>query len=220
MQRGAFAAKPIVLVLGAQGSCKTTVVMRSGTDPELLAGDAPPAKGEAPKPTSSANVWLVRDAVLAEPGADVLADAGRWRRFVRAMRGPRFAAAFGRGTAAPRAAVVCVSCDHFYSGGAGQHLEGLGRLTRERLAEAARELGVALPVYVLFTKADRIPHFEDWAAPFTSEEIHAPLGIHASRPRARGTRLRGGSHHDSTQRWPASSRLSRGAADNCSAGRP
>jgi type VI secretion system protein ImpL len=65
MQRGAFAAKPIVLVLGAQGSCKTTVVMRSGTDPELLAGDAPPAKGEAPKPTSSANVWLVRDAVLA-----------------------------------------------------------------------------------------------------------------------------------------------------------
>jgi type VI secretion system protein ImpL len=176
MQRGAFAAKPIVLVLGAQGSCKTTVVMRSGTDPELLAGDAPPAKGEAPKPTSSANVWLVRDAVLAEPGADVLADAGRWRRFVRAMRGPRFAAAFGRGTAAPRAAVVCVSCDHFYSGGAGQHLEGLGRLTRERLAEAARELGVALPVYVLFTKADRIPHFEDWAAPFTSEEIHAPLG--------------------------------------------
>ena len=176
LPRGAFDAKPIVLVLGSQGSCKTTVVTRSGTDPQLLAGDAPPAKGEAPKPTSSANVWLIRDAVLAEPAAGVLADAARWRRFVRAMRGPRFAAAFGRGKAPPRAAVVCVACDHFYSGGAGEHLEALGRLTRERLAEASKELGVALPVYVLFTKADRIPHFEEWAAPFTSEEIRAPLG--------------------------------------------
>ncbi len=176
LPRGAFDAKPIVLVVGSQGSCKTTVVTHSGTDPQLLAGDAPPAKGEAPKPTASANVWLVRDAVLAEPGADVLADAPRWRRFVRALRGPRFAAAFGRGTAPPRAAVVCVSCDHFYTGAAGEHLEGLARLTRERLGEAAKELGVALPVYVLFTKADRIPHFEDWAAAFTSEEIRTPLG--------------------------------------------
>ena len=176
LQRGVFDAKPIVLVLGSQGSCKTTVVTRSGTDPQLLAGDAPPTKGDAPKSTSSANVWLIRDAVLAEPAADVLADAARWRRFVRAMRGPRLAAAFGRGKAPPRAAVVCVSCDHFYTGAAGEHLEGLGRLTRERLAEASKELGVALPVYVLFTKADRIPHFEDWAAPFTSEEIRAPLG--------------------------------------------
>jgi len=176
LQRGAFDAKPIVLVLGSQGSCKTTVVMRSGTDPQLLAGDAPPAKGEAPKSTASANVWLLRDAVLAEAGADVFADAARWRRFVRALRSPRLAAAFGRGTAAPRAAVVCVSSDHFYSGAAGEYLEGLARLTRERLAEAARELGVALPVYVVFTKADRIPHFEDWAAPFTSEEIRTPLG--------------------------------------------
>ena len=176
LPRGAFDAKPIVLVLGSQGSCKTTVVLRSGMDPQLLAGDAPPAKGEAPKSTSSANVWLLRDAVLAEPGADVLADAARWRRFARAFRGPRFAAAFGRGTAAPRAAVVCVSSDHFYKGAAGEHLEGLGRLTRERLAEAAKELGVALPVYVLFTKADRIPHFEDWTAPFTSDEIRNPLG--------------------------------------------
>jgi len=40
LPRGAFDAKPIVLVLGSQGSCKTTVVLRSGMDPQLLAGDA------------------------------------------------------------------------------------------------------------------------------------------------------------------------------------
>src|SRR5262245_34216537 len=90
LPRGAFDARPIVLVLGSQGSCKTTVVTHSGTDPQLLAGDAPPAKGETPKSTANANVWLVRDAVLVEPGGDVLADAPRWRRFVRALRGPRF----------------------------------------------------------------------------------------------------------------------------------
>src|SRR5688572_18597225 len=176
LPRGAFDAKPIVLVLGSQGSCKTTVVTNSGTDPQVLAGDAPTAKGDAPAATAGANLWLVRDAVLVEAGAPLLTDANRWRRFVRALRAPRLAAAFGRGAAPPRAAVVCVSADLFYSGGAGEHLEGLAKMMRERLSEAARELGVAMPVYVVFTKADRIPHFEDWAAPFTNDEIRAPVG--------------------------------------------
>jgi len=176
LPRGAFAAKPVVLVLGSAGSCKTTVVTQSGTDAQLLAGDAPAASGGAPTATAGANLWIVRDAVLVEAGAPVLTDANRWRRFVRALRAPRLAAAFGRAAAPPRAAVVCVSADLFYAGGAGEQLEGLARLMRERLSEAARELGVALPVYVLFTKADRIPHFEDWAAPFTNDEIRSPVG--------------------------------------------
>ena len=107
--------------------------------------------------------------------------------------------------------VVCVSGDLFYSGGAGEQLEGLARLTRERLSEAARELGVALPVYVVFTKSDRIPHFENWAAPFTNDEIRAPVG--ASLPfdkprRKREPRAPAGtpnvSHRGSTPGWPAS----------------
>ncbi len=177
MPRGALDAKPVILVVGSHGSCKTTVVAHSGTDPQLLAGDAPATTtGNAPPSTAGANLWVVRDAVLVEAGAPVLTDEARWRRFVRALRAPRLAAAFGRAEAPPRAAVVCVSCDLFYAGGAGEQLEGLARLTRERLNEAARELGVALPVYVLFTKADRIPHFEDWAAPFTNDEIRDPIG--------------------------------------------
>src|SRR5687768_17949514 len=132
LPRGAFDAKPIVLVLGSQGSCKTTVITNCGMDPQLLAGDATAAKGEAPPSTSAANIWLVRDAVLVEVGAPVLTDSARWRRFVRTLRAPRFAAAFGRGEARPRIAMVCVSGDLFYAGGAGEQLEGLARLTRER----------------------------------------------------------------------------------------
>src|SRR5688500_8134279 len=115
LPRGALDAKPIVLVLGSRGSCKTTVVAQSGTDPQLLAGDAPAGKGDAPPPTAGANLWIVRDAVLVEAGAPILTDANRWRRFVRALRAPRLAAALGRGAAPPRAAVVCVSADMFYA---------------------------------------------------------------------------------------------------------
>ena len=46
----------------------------------------------------------------------------------------------------------------------------------KRLAEASRELGLALPVYVVFTKMDRIPHFESWIGSFTKDELRAPLG--------------------------------------------
>src|SRR5437868_14030819 len=40
MPRGAFDARPLVLLVGTEGSCKTTVVLRSELDPELLAGEA------------------------------------------------------------------------------------------------------------------------------------------------------------------------------------
>jgi type VI secretion system protein ImpL len=174
MPRGAFDAKPLVLLVGTEGSCKTTVVQRAELDPELLGGEALGGDGP-PAPTASANLWLVKDAVLAEAGGPVFSDAGRWKEFVRALRAPRLRAALGRGSAPPRSAVVCVSCDVFYSG-AGEQLDTIAALTRQRLADAARDLGVALPVYVLFTKADRIPHFEAWASPFTRDEVRQPLG--------------------------------------------
>ena len=175
MPRGAFDAKPLVLVVGTEGNCKTTVVTRAALDPELLAGESLGGDGP-PAPTAAANLWLVKDAVLAEAGGPVFSDEGRWKGFVRALRPPRLRAALGRGAPPPRSAVVCVSCDLFYSGGAGEQLDALAALGRQRLADAARELGVALPVYVLFTKADRIPHFEEWSAPFTRDEVRPPLG--------------------------------------------
>ena len=76
------------------------------------------------------------------------------------------------------------------------------------------------PSTSLFTKADRIPHFEDWAAPFTSEEIRAPLGAalpfdnadaqtgaarstrgrRVRRARHAATRRRDGRHHRGARR--------------------
>lgn len=174
LPRGAFDSRALVLVLGTQGSCKSTLVMKSGTDPELLAGDA--VAGDVPGKTMLANFWLVKDAILAEAGGAVFTDAARWRQLVRALRAPRLAAAVGRGEAAARAVVVCVSCDLFRGANAQAQVEGLAKMTRERLTEAAREWGIAVPVYVVFTKADKLPHFETWASTLTSEEVRAPVG--------------------------------------------
>lgn len=186
--RGGLERRPVILVVGPEQSGRTTVVTRAGLDPALLAGDAP-ALGptDAPPATAAANVWLTGEgralagaaagdgrAVLVEPAGAVFADAGRWQAFLRALRAPRLAAALGRGEPAPRAVVLCLSCDLFQ--GPSEVRDRVAQLARERLAEAARTLGVALPVYVLFTRADRIPHFEPWAAPLLPEEARAPLG--------------------------------------------
>ena len=66
-----FAKLPVVLVLGPQGSTKTTAIVRSGLEPELLAGEA--IRGETVAPTKTANVWFAQGTVIAEAGSAVLA---------------------------------------------------------------------------------------------------------------------------------------------------
>ncbi len=176
LPRKSFANRPVVLVVGPEGSTKTTLVSRSGGDPQQLSGDAPGMAFDAPATTKTANVWAMQQAVIVELTAKLLTDSPRWTKVVRALRAPRVAAAVGSGEDATRAAVICVPCDIFYSGNNGQQLATLGVALRQRVAEAARELGLAMPVYVVFTKADRIPHFEAWIGAFTKEELRAPLG--------------------------------------------
>ena len=171
-----FSNRAVVLVLGPEGSTKSTLVGRSGGDPELLGGDAVTKPVEAPPPTKTANVWAMQQAIVVELAASLLSDAKRWAKVVRGLRAPRVSAAMAHGDVASRAAVVCVPCDLFYSGGNGQQLASLGVTLRQRLAEASRELGLAMPVYVVFTKMDRVPHFEQWIGPFTKDELRAPLG--------------------------------------------
>ncbi|HYD51650.1 MAG TPA: ImcF-related family protein, partial [Gemmatimonadaceae bacterium] len=45
-----------------------------------------------------------------------------------------------------------------------------------RLGEMAQRLGIRLPVYVLFTKADTIPHFDAFVQRLTPDEAKQPLG--------------------------------------------
>lgn len=166
---------PMMVVLGPRGSTKTTVVTRSGLDPELLAGEV--HRGETVVPTEGVNLWYGDGIVVAEAGSDLLDDGDRWSRLMGRLRPARLRAALSRQPQAPRVAVVCVSCEDLLAPGAARSLADRARSLRARLGDAARELGIQLPVYVLLTKADRIPHFEEFAANLSHEEAAEVLGV-------------------------------------------
>lgn len=165
---------PALVLLGPDGSAKTTAVLRSGIEAELLAGEA--LRGDQPVPTEAVNVWLARGTLFVEAAPAVMADEERWSRLVRRLRPDRMAAAVGRGELAPRSAVVCFSCEEFLQPGASRAVPETARRLRARLGTLAHALGTRLPVYVLFTKADRIPYFTDYVRNLTDEEARQILG--------------------------------------------
>lgn len=173
--RGARIGKlPLVLVLGPPGSTKTTVVVRSGLEPELLAGEV--FRGDVVAPTNAVNVWFAQDTILLEAGGKVVAEPPRWLRLIRRIQPKRLAAAFSGGAQAPRVAVVCFGCDELLKPGSAESVPAAARKLRARLAELSRQLGIRLPVYVLFTKADRIPYFDDFVRSFSRDEANDVLG--------------------------------------------
>jgi type VI secretion system protein ImpL len=165
---------PVVLLIGPSGSSKTTVLVRSGLEPELLAGEV--HRGETVIPTEALNLWYAQDTVFVEVGGKVLEAEPRWRRLVRHLRPARLAAALKRGVQAPRLAVICFGCDEFLKPGANEAVPAAARRMRARLSVLSEELGIRLPVYVLFTKADRLPYFEDYVRSFSREEAQEVLG--------------------------------------------
>jgi type VI secretion system protein ImpL len=114
--------------------------------------------------------------VFLEAGSRLLDDQSRWSRLVRYLRPKRLAAAIGRGTQAPRVAVVCFPCDDFLKPGAGEGITAAARKLRGRLGEVSQELGIRLPVYVLFTRADRLPYFADYVRSMSQGEAQQALG--------------------------------------------
>ncbi|HEX5575560.1 MAG TPA: ImcF-related family protein, partial [Gemmatimonadales bacterium] len=166
---------PVVLFLGPEGSTKTTTIVRSGLEPELLAGEV--FRGESVAPTGSVNLWYSQQTIVVEAGGRVTADSSRWMRLVRQLHPPRLRAALSRGTQSPRVAVVCFSCEEFLRSNSAESVPAAARQLRGRLSDLAGELGTNLPVYALFTKTDRLPHFAEYVRNFTREEAHEVLGV-------------------------------------------
>ena len=164
---------PVLLVIGPAGAAKTTIVQRSGLDAELLAGEV--ERSQAIVPTT-VNVWYASEAIVAEAGGRLLDDETRWGRLLDRLEPDRLAAVFARGRQAPRLAIVCMSCEDLVKPGAAQAAISTAQSLRQRLVEAANRFGIRLPVYVVFTKADRVPYFTDFVRSFTREESAEVLG--------------------------------------------
>ena len=165
---------PLVFVLGDAGSTKTTVLIHSALDPELLAGQV--YRENEVLPTSTANIWYTRQAIFVDPAGSMMGQADRWRRLVRLLQPGRFSAAIGKRAQAPRAAVVCFDCETFLQPGASETAVSAARRLSVRLQEVSQLLGISFPVYVLFTKLDRVSFFADFVRGMSKDEASEVLG--------------------------------------------
>jgi type VI secretion system protein ImpL len=182
-QQGAKAldALPLLYILGETGSAKTTMVLRSGLDPELLAGTATLEADQVP--TGVLNLWFTKAAALLEVGSSIRGNTTLLGRLVHRTRAKAYRSAFGSG-AAPRAVVVCVSADQLLVADAGQSLMTSARATGAQLREISRILGMPIPVYVIVTKLDRVPHFAEYVHNLSDAEVRQILGIPLARSEA------------------------------------
>ena len=83
----------------------------------------------------------------------------------------------GKGEQAPRAAVVLFDCENFTRAGAADQAAAAARALRARLGEICQAMGIMLPVYVLFSKMDRLPFFTDFVRNLSNDEATQVLGI-------------------------------------------
>jgi type VI secretion system protein ImpL len=162
-----------IFILGDSGTGKTATVLHSGLDPELLAGQV--FQESALVPTLVANFWFARKSVFVEMGRGLLARPDLWVRLVQRFRPRGLASLFGRKTQAERAAVVCVDCEKFAQG-SSEITTSLARTLRARLGEMSQALGSGFPVYVLFTRADRLSYFDDFVRMMSNDESSQVLG--------------------------------------------
>jgi type VI secretion system protein ImpL len=164
---------PMLYLLGDTNAAKTTAVSRTGWNAELLAGEAI-RDGEV-CPTSTLNLWFADDVLLAETGIALRDDPAQLRRLFAKTRPGSLRTSFRR-DAPLRAAVVCVSCERLLGANAESELASLATKTGGQLRGLAKFLGTAVPVYVLFTKADRIPYFAAWVRNLSTDEASLLLG--------------------------------------------
>ena len=169
-----FSELPLLLILGPPGSAKSSLVVESELQAELLAGNAP--GGGTPDPTRTANIWYTDRTIYLEAAHSVTSDDDLWRLLLEAIRPRRLRASFTSQGQAARAVVICLPARAFLNGSERDALQRLAQELRTRLFEMADELGTQLPVYVVLTKMDEVPHFEDFVRNFTDEEAQRVLG--------------------------------------------
>jgi type VI secretion system protein ImpL len=124
-KKAKLANVPVLLIVGRDGSAKTSTTVNSGLSPDLLAGHV--YRENTVIPTAAANVWYAQRSGFVEAGGKLLARADSWGRLLKKLRPGGLSSVFGAKQDAPRAALVCISCEEFLKPGAGESLAVLAR---------------------------------------------------------------------------------------------
>ncbi|HLX46007.1 MAG TPA: type VI secretion system membrane subunit TssM [Bryobacteraceae bacterium] len=182
---------PLFLIGGLEGSGKTSTFLKSGLEPELLAGQV--FRDSAIVPTRLANLWFAEDCLFAElSGSAFSGDAGRWAGLLNRLQG-RSAGGFiknifgAKTDAQLRGFILLCDVTPFLGVPDPSRLGGLGRRIQDRLRVVGESFGTNFPVYVVFTKSDSIPYFTEYFARLVENEDQQILGctLPATAPGAR-----------------------------------
>ncbi len=175
-QGATIANLPLVFILGDQGTAKTSTIINSGLEAELLAGQVY-GDNNVVVQTMAANAWFARGSVFIEAGGALLGDPSKWQSLIKRIKPGSLKSVVGKGTQSPRAVLLCFDLESFLRPGASEALAGVSRYLQARLGEISQLLGISFPVYVLFTKADRLPFFADYVRNLNNEEAGQVFGV-------------------------------------------
>jgi type VI secretion system protein ImpL len=164
---------PMIFVVGDKGTAKTSTILNSGLDPELLAGQV--YQDNAVAPTRAANIFFARGTVFVEAGGALMANPQSWTALVKKLQPSRLKS-MGASGQAPRGVLLCFDLETFTRAGATEAIANATRYLQARLGEISEILGISYPVYVLFTRADRIPFFAEFVRNLNPEEAGQVVG--------------------------------------------
>ncbi|MDX2150510.1 MAG: ImcF-related family protein [Bryobacteraceae bacterium] len=171
---GGLGSLPLYFVIGEQGSTKTSIMVHSGLEAELLAGQV--YQDTAIVPTRSINIWFAKGSLFVEPGSQILSDPAAWAKLLKRLQPGKLKTVVGASGQAPRAALVFFDCDTFIRPGGADAVTVSSRKLQARLGEMSQVLGISFPVYVLFSKADRLPFLADYVRNLSNEEVTQVVG--------------------------------------------
>jgi len=182
---------PLYIVVGGEGTGKTSAILNSGIDPRLLAGEA--ARDGSVIPTRLCNFWYAEGAVFADFCGRVLTqEPENWERALRVFSQPVRTSRWKRilfGAPAQHVNLkgVMLVCDgsQFVKGGDPQRMAAFARTLGDRLQAAGSILRRQFPVYVVFSKCDAVQCFSEFFAHLSEAEGRRVLGATLAFQKAR-----------------------------------
>ena len=175
---------PLYLTIGADQCGKTTALYHSSTDASLLAGEA--HRDLQIIPTRQLNFWFAQNAVFADFAGRLSGeDHNRWMRVLsmlapgQSQNSPWWKRLTSLASAQPKFRGVVLCCDIGLFIGPNPdpaRISAVARQFNERLHGVGAVFGSSFPVYVLFTKVDKVQYFGEFFGRLSDDEERRVIG--------------------------------------------
>lgn len=178
--RAALVALPWYALVGAPSSGKSTLLRTSGVPfpsaPQLARSAA--GASQLVGGTKRCDVWLGNDAVLLDTSGRwaIADDDAEWSAFLERL-------GKHRGARALDGVLLTIAIDEIVRATESERA-AMARHLRARIESVAQRLGVAVPVYVMITKCDRLVGFSEAFAALDKRGRMRPWGFTLERETA------------------------------------